>query len=122
MPLEHRKIEFSNAELQAALVNFCMRHGIHLPDAFIAGIDLKWGMEVTANFQFADFKDEGRVIGFKEPEIAAALIDYCHAHQKPLPHHAAKILEASGDDGLAILIQYVWGDLRGKKAKDGLQD
>jgi len=117
MPLEHRKIEFSNAELQAALVNYCLRHNIRLPDAFIAAIDLEWQPEVKASFRFSDLKDASRTISLKKPEIAAALIDYCHTHRMPLPHHAAKVLEASGEDSIAILIRYVWGDLREKPDK-----
>ncbi len=117
MPLEHRKIEFSNAELQAAMVNYCLRHGIRLPDAFIAAIDLEWQPEVKASFRFSDLKDVSWSVRLKKPEIAAALMDYCHVNRMPLPHYAAKVLEASGDDGIAILIRYVWGDLREKLDK-----
>lgn len=114
MPLEHRKIEYSNTELQAALVNYCLRHDIHLPDAFIAGIDLKWQPRPVATFEFSDLDDPNRAVSLKEPEIAAALIDYCHAQHMPLPHHGEKILEPSSKDGIAMLIRLEWGDLRKK--------
>ena len=115
MPLEHRKIDFSNAELQAAMVSYCLRHSIHLPDAFIAGIDLQWQPKLEATFRFSDFDDSNRAIILNEPEIAASLIEYCHAQNMPLPHHADKVLEPSDRDGVAMLIRMSWGDLRRMK-------
>lgn len=122
MPLEHRKIEYSNSELQAALVSYCLRHSISLPDAFIASIDLEWQPSLEATFRFSDFDDASREVVLSEPEIAAALIDYCHSHGMPLPHHAEKVLEPSPKKGVAMLIRMTWGDLQewkldGVKAK-----
>jgi len=109
MPNEIRKIEFSNAELQAALVNYCLRHDIRLPNVLIDRIDVAWEEEATATFVFSDAKPDARAVVLKRAEIAAALIDYMHANHMPLPHYAEKLLEPCGG-GIALLVHFAWGE------------
>ena len=112
MPNEIRKIEFSNPELQAALVSYCLRHNIHFPDAFINRINVEWQGETTATIVFADREpdSDSRTVVLQRAEIAAALIDYVHANHMPLPHYGEKVMEPFGD-GIALLVHYAWGEI-----------
>jgi len=107
VPIEIRKIEFSNSDLQAAMVNYCLRHNIALPDAFIDHIDVAWDNGAAATFVFSDVKPGSRAVSLKQSEIAAALIDYCHAKHMPVPHAGEKLLEPCADS-VAMLIHFTW--------------
>lgn len=112
MPVDLRKIVFSNAEVQAALVNFCMRNNTKMPTTSIARVDVRWQKELSSDMHFValDGKGEGEVLSFSNEELAVALILYCHLFKDPLPHDAIKTLDPAGD-GVALTLRYGWGDV-----------
>lgn len=112
MPIDLRKIVFSNAEVQAALVNYCMRHNTKMPSTSIARVEVRWQTELTSDMYFValEGKGDGEVLSFSNEELAVALILYCHLYKDPLPHDAIKTLDPAGD-GVALTLRYGWGDV-----------
>lgn len=112
MPVDLRKIVFSNAEVQAALVNYCMRHKTKMPETGIARVVVNWEMAITTDIHFiaVDGKGEGEVLSFSNEEVAVALILYCHLFKDPLPHDAMKTLDPAGE-GVVLSLRHAWGEM-----------
>jgi len=110
MPIDLRKIVFSNAEVQAALVNYCMRHNTKRPDTGISSVVVRWQTDLSSDMHFGavDGNGEGEVLSFSNEELAVALILYCHLFKDPLPHDAIKTLDPAGD-GVALTLRHGWG-------------
>ena len=106
MPAETRKIVFSTAEVQAALVNYALRSDIRLPHSPISNMLIAKGEDgLSATLKYAPSDDgESRDIEFSEPHLAAAIILFCRVHEMPLPRDARKVLLPE-DDALAMLMK-----------------
>ena len=112
MPIDLRKVVFSNAEVQAALVNYCMRQKTQMPQTGISRVVVNWEMAITTDIHFfaVDGKGEGEVLSFSNEEVAVALILYCHLFKDPLPHDALKTLDPAGD-GVVLSLRHAWGEM-----------
>ena len=112
MPIDLRKIVFSNAEVQAALVNYCMRHKTQMPQTGISRVVVNWESAITTDMHFiaVDGKGEGEILSFSNEEVAVALILYCHLFKDPLPHDAMKTLDPAGD-GVVLSLRHAWGEM-----------
>jgi hypothetical protein len=108
VPVELRKILFAEEELQAAVIDYCLRSKIRLPEASIDSIDITDDAEacVVLNFD-TDHTDDVRDVKLSRDQVAASLIRYCGEHKIPLPRKARKILQP-GDEGVALLINIRW--------------
>ncbi len=106
MPAETRKIVFSTAEVQAALINYALRSNICLPNAPISKIQVGTNEDgLSATLKYAPTDDgESRDIEFSEPHIAAAIILFCRVQDMPLPRDARKVL-LSEDNAIAMLMK-----------------
>lgn len=111
MPIDLRKIVFSNAEVQAALVNYCMRHKTQMPETAISRVVVNWQTSLTTDIHFlaVEGKEEGEVLAFSNEEVAVALILYCQLFKDPLPHDAMKTLDPAGD-GVVLSLRHAWGE------------
>ena len=108
MPTDIRKLIFSEAELQAAVVDHCLRTHISLPEANIEGIDIANDPEamVVLTFSGADPAHPTRV-KLSRDHVAAALIRYCGQHRIPLPRRAEKVLQPEAG-GLDLMSRLEW--------------
>lgn len=120
MPVEFRKIVFSEAELRSALVEHGIRHRIMTKDASVSAMDLSWdadGVTVVLTCQMIG-RPSREEIRMSESEIGAALIGYCRNNGTAIPHYAEKVLEKD-KQGIALLIHHSWKDSLANKPPKG---
>ncbi len=112
MPEELRKILFSKEEVQAAVVDYCLRAKIRLPDKNIEDLEVRADPKAMVVLKYADTgleeAGEANEVELSRDQVAAALIRYCSSINVPLPRGAQKILQP-GDDGISLLINIDWG-------------
>ncbi len=115
MPEELRKILFPKDELQAAVVDYCLRSKIPLPDKNIDELEVRADPEAMVVLKYADAgPEETGEVELSRDQVAAALIRYCSSIKVPLPRSAQKVLQP-GDDGISLLINIDWGKNTPKK-------
>lgn len=113
MPMEMRKLAFTQDELQAALVNYALRSEIKLPNANIEKIrvkeedDEKKTTSVTLVYPASESGNDLRSVEFSEAQIGAAIILYCKNLSIPLPRNARKTLSAE-NESVAIIMSVDW--------------
>ncbi len=109
MPKELRKILFPKNELQAAVVDYCLRSKIWLPNKNIDGLEVRADPEAMVVLKYADIgSEEATEVKLSRDQVAAALIRYCSSINVPLPRSAQKVLQP-GDDSISLLINIDWG-------------
>ena len=96
MPVELRRLVFSEEEVQAALVNYALRSDMRLPNANIHSLHVyeKDGISATLKFP-ANADGDAREVAFSEAHLAAAIILYCRVQVIPEPCDACKVLSHS---------------------------
>ncbi len=115
MPEEHRKILCAKDELQAAVVDYCLRAKIRLPDKNIEELEVRADPEAMVVLKYAGTGPEKATeVELSRDQVAAALIRYCSSINVPLPRSAQKVLQPS-DDGISLLINIDWGKRTPKK-------
>ncbi len=115
MPEELRKILFPKDEVQAAVVDYCLRSKIPLPNKIIDELEVRADPEAMVVLKYADTgPEEASEVELSRDQVAAALIRYCSAIKVPLPRSAQKVLQP-GDDGISLLINIDWGKNTPKK-------
>ncbi len=115
MPEELRKILFPKDEVQAAVVDYCVRSKVRLPDRNIVDLEVRADPEAMVVLKYAATDpEETSVVKLSRDQVAAALIRYCSAINVPLPHGAQKVLQP-GDDGIYMLINIEGGKGTPKK-------
>ena len=115
MPEELRKIFFSKEELRAAVVNYCLRAKIRLPDKNIENLEVRADPEAMVVLKYADTgPEEENEVQLSRDQVAAALIRYCSSINVPLPRSAQKVLQPA-DNGISLLINIDWGKGTPKK-------
>ena len=113
MPVELRKILFAEEELKAAVIDYCLRSKIRLPETYIDSLDITEDAEACVILNYAtDHTTDISDVKLSRDQVAAALIRYCGDNKIPLPRNARKILQP-GDEGIALLINIQW-DRRAK--------
>ncbi len=115
MPEELRKILFPKDEVQAAVVDYCLRAKIRLPDKNIEDLEVRADPEAMVVLKYADTgPGESHEVELSRDQVAAALIRYCSSINVPLPRSAQKVLQPGGD-GISLLINIDWGKNTPKK-------
>ncbi len=115
MPEELRKILFPKDEVQAAVVDYCLRAKIRLPDKNIDDLEVRADPEAMVVLKYADTgPEEANEVELSRDQVAAALIRYCSSINVPLPRSAQKVLQPA-DDGISLLINIDWGKNTPKK-------
>ncbi len=115
MPEELRKILFSKEEVQAAVVDFCLRAKIRLPNENIDELEVRADPEAMVVLKYAATDpEETNEVELSRDQVAAALIRYCSAIYVPLPRSAQKVLQPA-DDGIYLLINIEGGKGTPKK-------
>ncbi len=115
MPEELRKILFPKDELQAAVIDYCLRSKIQLPNRNIENLEVRGDPEVMVVLKYAGIDSgDDKEVELSRDQVAAALIRYCSSINIPLPHSAHKVLQP-GDDGIYLLINIGWDKNTPKK-------
>lgn len=104
MPMELRKIFFSNEEVEAATRNYCIRSGKPLPSADKMYATFKDDIEamVTLHFCRSDRRDP-IAVSLSRAEVRDALIAFCKEVRIPLPRAGKKVLWPQSD-GISLMI------------------
>ena len=102
MPVETRRVEFSESELIAAVCEHCRYDRILVPDAAVEALELRDDPEraLSMRFRVAHPTDPDE-IALTRHQLRAALIRYCGQNGIILPRDAAK--EVHLVDGRFIL-------------------
>ncbi len=115
MPEELRKILFPKDELQAAVVDYCLRSKIRLPNKNIVDLEVCADPEAMVVLKYADTgPEETNEVELSRDQVAAALVRYCSTINVPLPRSAQKVLQP-GNDGISLLINIDLGKRTPKK-------
>lgn len=110
MPVDVRKIIFSNRELRLILPRFCKDKGIQLPDSPMQDFEIvrpdssnrivsentPEGLKVVLRFVSENPNQPFRVV-LSENDIVEALIGACRSAKIPLARRAKKYLQAQKD-------------------------
>lgn len=110
MPLETRKLEFTEAEVQTALVSYSLRRDIALPERNIEQVFIGEGTNPTVVLEYVPGQPgDTSEIEFSGEQVAAALILYCRGQKIPLPREAKKVLREE-QGGISMIIRIRWKD------------
>ena len=115
MPEELRNILFPKDEVQAAVVDYCLRSKIPLPNKNIDKLEVRTDPEAMVVLKYADTgPQEASEVKLSRDQVTTALIRYCSNIKVPLPRSAQKVMQP-GDDGISLLINIDWGKGTPKK-------
>jgi len=106
MLVERKEILYSDAELRAAVIDYCLRHEVALPNADIEAFTVKTDDAGDVSIEIS-YKSphEGQIITINQSQVAAALINYCRLMKIPLPKIGLKSLSKFGDNGVALRVR-----------------
>ncbi|MCH7487729.1 MAG: hypothetical protein IIC04_12175 [Proteobacteria bacterium] len=103
MPKELRKLTFSAGELQAAVMDYCLRTKIPVPKANIQDLVLSDDPEETVTIQFMPTEGQISEVKLAREQVAASLIRFCGLNAIPLPRSAQKVLQVQ-NGALSLMI------------------
>ena len=110
MPTELRRLNFSEEEVQGALVNYALRSNMQMPSSGIQSLLVENNGGVTVTLRFAPNDDgDPRDVEFSEAHLAAAIILFCRVQEIPVPRDAVKVLSHKGNE-IAMTMQVHYGD------------
>ena len=105
MPSETRKLAFSKAELQAALVSYALRSKMKLPKAEIEKVIVSVEGDTSVRLIFGPSDpNEAAEVEFSQEHVAAAIILYCRDQSIPLPRDSHKVLLVE-DNSISMMMQ-----------------
>lgn len=106
MPLEIRKIYFTETDLRKALINFSILHKRYLRPEDIKEMIINNTDRVRVSVLVDQALElEENTINFSHSEVAAALLAFCMACKIPLPRSGVKELHAN-DDNIFLKIRF----------------
>ena len=103
LPKELRKLTFSAGELQAAVMDYCLRTKIPVPKANIQDLVLSDDPEETVTIQFMPTEGQISEVKLAREQVAASLIRFCGLNAIPLPRNAQKVLQVQ-NGALSLMI------------------
>lgn len=99
MPIERRRIIFSEDEVISAILIHCRHSGIPLPDAEVDGLDIAMDEDCSVALSFAvSSPGEPDQVCLDAETVLSAAIGYCRMRSIPLPRAATKRLEPMNGD------------------------
>jgi len=106
MLVERKEILYSDVELRAAIIDYCLRHEVPLPPADIDEFSVKAEADGDVSIEISYVPPhEDKTIIINQSQIAAALINYCRLMKIPLPKIGLKSLAKFGDNGIALRVR-----------------
>ncbi len=105
MPLEIKRIYFSESELRKALVNFSVLKKNFLELEDIKKIEIKASDTISVSMLVDKaLAKEVKNVSFNHSEVAAALFAFCMVSKIPLPRRGKKSLHST-DDKIFLTIE-----------------
>jgi len=109
MPVELRKLIFSEPEIQKALVSFSLRKNIKLPTSAVAGIEITEDPERMVVLHYAGGETGGQQqVTFQRAQVGGALIRFCRDFNIPMPRDALKVVR-SDEGGVTLMLRREMG-------------
>ncbi len=104
VPMELRKIFFSNEEVEVATVGYCISKGKSLPSAEKIYATFKDDIEamVTLHFCRSD-RNSPVTVSLSRAEVSDALVGLCKEIGVPLPRAGKKVLWPQGN-GISLMV------------------
>ncbi len=94
MPLERRRIIFSDDEVVSAALAHCKSSGIAIPDAAVEAADVAIDEDCSLTMTFAvTSPDQSDEVHIDSETLLQALVSFCRVAAVPLPRAASKRLE-----------------------------
>lgn len=104
MPMELRKIFFSNEEVEVATRSYCITTGKPLPPADRMYATFKDDIEAMVSLHFCRLdRCDPIVVNLTCAEVREALVGFCKEVRIPLPRAGKKVLWPQSD-GIALMI------------------
>lgn len=103
MPIERRRILFSDDEIVEAAIAHCRRSGIAVPQADVESVEIDTDSDCALTLTFAvELPDQSDELRLDSDTLLSALISYCRLSAVPLPRAADKRLERK--DGALTMV------------------
>ena len=96
MPIEYRKLVFSEEELKQALMDFCRSNGTLLPTGELTTVELVEKPDLSVRLEYESENKDLSETSLSRDQLAAALISYCSRRRIPVPRSAQKNLKIEG--------------------------
>ena len=98
MPTEQREIIFSKSEVWAAIIDYCLRYEVELPNADIEDMETTQGErgELSLDITYKA-PAKGKLVTISHAQIGAALINYSRLIRLRLPRGGVKSLSKMGE-------------------------
>jgi|TARA_B100000315_G_scaffold260282_1_gene320545 hypothetical protein len=110
VPVELRRLVFSEQEVQAALINYALRSDMKLPNANIQSLQVFKKDGISAILKFPpNAEGKAREVNFSEAHLAAAIILYCRVQDIPVPRDARKVL-AHNKNSVSMSMEVHYGE------------
>ena len=94
MPIERRRILFSDDEIVAAALAYCRTAGIAFPEADVEDMNIRLSPDCIVTLTFAvSSPDQPDELCIDCDTLLNALISYCRLHSIPLPKAPEKRIE-----------------------------
>lgn len=105
MPSELRRIQFEEAEVVRAAVNYCMRTRLPVPRSNLERLSLSADANRMVCLTYATLPGEpAREVTLSSSQMLAALVLFCHQQHIPLPRDAEKVVQCR-DGALSMMIR-----------------
>ena len=96
MPIEYRKLVFSEQELRLALTDFCRSNGTLPQKSELITVELLENPDPSVRLEYEPKTENISEISISRDKLAAALISYCSRRRIPVPRSAQKNLKVEG--------------------------
>ena len=96
MPIEYRKLVFSEEELKRALMDFCRSNGTMLQNEELTTVELLEKPDISVRLEYESTTKDLSEISLSRDQLAATLISYCSRRRIPVPRSAQKTLKVEG--------------------------
>lgn|SRR5690606_28559077 len=107
MPVETRTLLFDKDELSEAVRDHLVRKGLASVEDRLNTLDVEPDTKGTVVAGLVDGNGASRKLELSYGDVTKALIQYCRAHQIPLPRYGDKQLAPAGD-GMALMVRMVF--------------
>jgi|SRR5690606_7010976 len=107
MPVETRTLLFDKDELRKAVHDHVVRKGLASAEDRVNTLNIEAESKGTVVASLVDGSGSSRKLELSYGDVTKALIQYCRAHQIPLPRYGDKQLTPAGD-GMALMVRMVF--------------
>ena len=112
MPIEYRKLVFSEEELKQSITDFSSSKDTPVPKGELVTVELNEESELFVRLEYETATKDVTEISLSRDQLAAALISYCSKRRIPVPRSAQKNLKVEkGKICLFVHVPEALGDV-----------